>query len=256
MGAREGSHRRQRMAAPDRREAILDAAEALFTARGWDRVTIADVLGAAGISKGGFYHHFTARDDLLAGIVARMTDRALAAARTARDRSGGDALARLNAFIAGSLRWTADNPDASRLQAEILSRSGNEILFQRVFDATSALVRPALAEMIAEGVEEGSFDVADPALTAEVIVGLAQGRRSALARALGEASAGRPEAGATVLEARMVAEGMICDRLLGVAQGSVALSSPTEYRRIFAGLAAAPAGADVIDGAPIPPRRA
>ena len=40
----------------------------LFLSRGWDAVTIADVLDAAGISKGGFYYHLTAKDDLLALI--------------------------------------------------------------------------------------------------------------------------------------------------------------------------------------------
>lgn len=49
-----GTNEIQRRMTPDaRREAILDAAHGLFTERGWDAVTIADVLEAARISKGG-----------------------------------------------------------------------------------------------------------------------------------------------------------------------------------------------------------
>ena len=78
---------RRRLAPDERREAILDAAQALFIQQGYDAVTIADVLDAAGISKGGFYHHFTAKEDLLTGIVGRMTQQALAVAGAARERT-------------------------------------------------------------------------------------------------------------------------------------------------------------------------
>lgn len=240
MTERNRSHRRHRMAAPDRREAILDAAQALFLERGWEAVTVADVLQAAGISKGGFYHHFTAKDDLLTGLVARMTQQALTAAEAARERTTGNALARLNGFIGGSLRWNIENPDSLRVFAEVLARPGNDVLFQRIFEATSATVRPILTGMIVEGGADGAFDVADPALTAEVIVGLAQGRRETLAGALAAASGGDADAAAADLDTRMVAEGAICDRLLGLPRGSVALSSPAEYRQMFAGLADQP----------------
>ena len=236
MTARNGEHRRHRMAAPERREAILDAAQALFMERGWDVATISDVLEAAGISKGGFYHHFTAKEDLLTGLVERMTDQALTAAQAAREQAAGDALARLNAFIGGSLRWNTENPDSLRIFAEVLARPGNDVLFQRVFSATAATVQPILAEMILEGVEDGTFDVADPGLTAEVIVGLAQGRRATLDRALTEAATGASDAAATDLDTRMMAEGLICDRLLGLPRGSVALSNPDLYRRMLRGL--------------------
>ncbi|CAM4405952.1 TetR/AcrR family transcriptional regulator [Palleronia rufa] len=223
------------MAASDRRQAILDAAQSLFMERGWEIVTIADVLEVADISKGGFYHHFTAKDDLLTGIVTRMTDHALVAAEAARKETSGNALARLNAFIGGSLRWNTENPDSLRVFAEILARPGNDVLFQRIFEATSATVQPILTGMLAEGVEDGTSDLADPGLTAEVIVGLAQGRRVILANAIESALAGDTDAAAADFDTRMVAEGAICDRLLGLPRGSVALSSPLEYRRMSVG---------------------
>ncbi|APE45948.1 TetR family transcriptional regulator (plasmid) [Sulfitobacter alexandrii] len=225
------------MAASDRREAILDAAQALFMERGWEIVTIADVLEAAGISRGGFYHHFTAKEDLLTQIVARLTQQAMVAAEAARDQTAGDALARLNAFIAGSLRSHAENPESLQVFAEVLARPGNDILFQRIFEANSAMIQPILTGMIVEGVEDGTFDVADPALTAEVIVGLAQGRRQALSRILTAALAGNTDAATAELDTRMLAEGLICDRLLGLPQGSVVLSDKVAYHRMLAGLA-------------------
>lgn len=229
--------RRERMTPDARREAILDAAQALFMRQGFEAVTIADVLDAAGISKGGFYHHFAAKDDLLSGIVTRMTEQGLAVAETARRSASGDALDRLNAFLGSSLRWKAENIGEMRMFAEVLMRPGNDILFQRVFAETAKAVVPVLRDMIAEGANEGVFDVADPGLAAEVILGLSQGRQAVLTEAVATAVTGDLDAATERLEARMQAEGLTCDRLLGAPPGSIRLSSPGGYRRILAGLA-------------------
>jgi AcrR family transcriptional regulator len=229
---------RRRMAPDERREAILDAAHTLFMERGWEAVTIADVLAAADISKGGFYHHFTAKEDLLTGIVERMTRQSLAGADAMRSQSAGDALAKLKALLIGSVRWKAENVGEMRFLTDVLTKPGNDILYRRVFDATAAAVVPVLEDLIAEGAAEGVFDVADPRLTAEMIVGLSHGRRQVLDEALAIAGAGDLEQATEHLEARMRAEGVTCDRLLGLSPGTVPLSHPEDYRRMLAGLAA------------------
>ncbi|WP_235756254.1 TetR/AcrR family transcriptional regulator [Paracoccus salsus] len=226
------------MAPQERRKAILDTAQALFIERGWEEVTIADVLEAASISKGGFYHHFSAKDDLLAGIVTRMTEQGLAAAETARHQATGNALSKLNAFMAGSVRWKADNIGEMRFFADVLMKPGNDILYRRVVDATAAAAVPVLKDLIAEGIADGTFDVTDARLTAEVIVGLSHGRRQVLEEAATLAASGDLDRATRHLDDRMQAEGTICDRLLGLPKGSVSLSGPADYRRMLVGLTA------------------
>jgi AcrR family transcriptional regulator len=227
---------RRRMAPEDRRGAILDAAHALFMERGWEAVTIADVLQAAGISKGGFYHHFTAKEDLLTGIVSRMTEQGLAAVDTSCSQVTGDALAKLKAFLTGSVRWKAENIGEMRFFADVLTKPGNDILYRRAFDATAAAVVPVLEDIIAEGAAEGAFDVPDARLAAEMIIGLSHGRRQVLDEALAIAAAGDLDRATERLEARMRAEGTTCDRLLGLSPGTIPLSHPESYRRMLAGL--------------------
>lgn len=204
--------------------------------RGWEAVTIADVLEAAGISKGGFYHHFTAKEDLLTDIVVRMTRQVIVAAETARREASGDALAKLNAFMARSVRWKADNIAEMRFFTDVLAKPGNDILYRRIFDATAVAVVPVLEGLVAEGIADGSFDAADARLTAEVIVGLSHGRRQVLEGAVAFAALGDLDRAARHLDDRMEAEGMICDRLLGLEQGSVLLSSPKDHRWMLDGL--------------------
>jgi AcrR family transcriptional regulator len=48
---------------------ILEAARELFTLRGFERVTIDDVMAKAGLTRGGFYNHFRTKDDLFCAAV-------------------------------------------------------------------------------------------------------------------------------------------------------------------------------------------
>jgi TetR/AcrR family transcriptional regulator, transcriptional repressor for nem operon len=50
----------------ENRQKILDAASRLFRARGFEAVTVAEVMQAAGLTHGGFYGHFKSKDDLIA----------------------------------------------------------------------------------------------------------------------------------------------------------------------------------------------
>ena len=47
-------------------QAIEDAASRLFRERGLDAVTVADVMAEAGLTHGGFYTHYSSKDDLAA----------------------------------------------------------------------------------------------------------------------------------------------------------------------------------------------
>jgi len=59
---------REQMA--EHRQKILEAAGKLFRAKGFDAVTVADVMQAAGLTHGGFYGHFKSKDDLIAETLA------------------------------------------------------------------------------------------------------------------------------------------------------------------------------------------
>ncbi|WP_238987552.1 TetR/AcrR family transcriptional regulator [Roseovarius dicentrarchi] len=237
--ATEAGHapKRMRMAPDARRVHILGAAQRLFFARGWDNVTIADVLNEAGISKGGFYHHFAAKEDLLDGVVERFTTEALAAAQAARDATSGDALKRFNAFLAESNRWKAEQGPKMKFFIDVMLRPGNDVLFGRITAAANAAAMPVLMEMISQGVEEGVFDVSDIGLVGETIMAMSQGRRAVLEEAFRLAEAGDLDQATERLTHRMVAEGELIDRLLGLPQGSVMLSNPTEYRLMLRAVA-------------------
>jgi TetR/AcrR family transcriptional repressor of nem operon len=81
---------REQMA--ENRRRILDAASRLFRDKGFDSVSVAEVMKAAGLTHGGFYGHFSSKDDLVAQTLTHVL---------AMDAGGGgDLRAYINAYLA------------------------------------------------------------------------------------------------------------------------------------------------------------
>lgn len=53
----------------ENRKRILDVASRLFREKGFDAVTVSEVMKAAGLTHGGFYGHFSSKDDLVAETI-------------------------------------------------------------------------------------------------------------------------------------------------------------------------------------------
>jgi len=83
----------------ENRHRILDVASQLFRDKGFDAVSVAEVMKAAGMTHGGFYGHFGSKDDLIAATI----DHALS--------SDGGGTPDLRAFLADYLAPPhRDNP--------------------------------------------------------------------------------------------------------------------------------------------------
>lgn len=61
---------REQMA--ENRRRILDVASRLFRDKGFDAVSVAEVMKAVGLTHGGFYGHFSSKDDLVAQTLAHI----------------------------------------------------------------------------------------------------------------------------------------------------------------------------------------
>lgn len=82
----EPQRQRQRLAPEARRQLLLDTAEHAFATTGYAQLGLADVAGAAGVSKTLLYHYFPdGRPELYAAVISRLATEAVDAVRVAAD---------------------------------------------------------------------------------------------------------------------------------------------------------------------------
>ena len=70
----EAAPKLDRRRAPDTAARILDAAESLFSIRGYHGVSLRDIATQAGVQVALTHYHFGAKDDLFGGVIDRRAD--------------------------------------------------------------------------------------------------------------------------------------------------------------------------------------
>ena len=217
-----------------RREELIDCAQRLFLAQGYEKTTINEVIAATGLSKGAFYHHFRSKEDLLEAITARIARESLAFVTGLSADRRLDALQRLNALLSLGRDWKLEHIGELRAMFTTLLRPENAMLYHRIVEAAFAVMAPALAAVIAEGAAEGLFDVGDPRIAADTLLWLGNGRRPVVIEGLTLAETDM-EAGVSLILNRIRAEQAIIERILGLEPGSVdGLGGEADLRALVA----------------------
>ena len=86
-------------ASPDAKTRLLDAALHVIRAKGYSATRVEDICNAAGLTKGGFFHHFASKEDLALSAARHFTERSDAAFASAPYQAVVDPLQRLLAYV-------------------------------------------------------------------------------------------------------------------------------------------------------------
>ena len=221
----------------ERRAQLLDCAQALFFAQGYEATTVNDVIARAGLSKGAFYHHFESKEALLDALTERLAADVVASVTDVLEDPGLDALARLNRFLAQGAQWKIERLDELMTVFSAVLKPENATLYHRMIDATARVLTPVVGRIVEEGVAEGVFDVPAPSLVAEILLQLADARRPIVVDALAAAARGDLDRATDTLETRIAQEEAVIARLLGVAPGALRLVEPGFIRAMLRAMA-------------------
>jgi len=158
-----------------RRDAFLDVAQRLVQTKGYEAMSIQDVLNELEASKGAFYHYFDSKQALLEAVVERFADGALADLAPVLDDPKLPALRKLERFFAGIARRKAEHKDLMLAIIEVWNSDGNAIVREKLRRLTVSRMVPLLSAVIRQGIHEGVFRSASPDETATVFVSLMLG---------------------------------------------------------------------------------
>jgi AcrR family transcriptional regulator len=214
-----------------RREAFLDVAQRLIQAKGYEQMSVQDVLDELEASKGAFYHYFDSKVSLLEAVVERMVIAAMAAVAPVVDDPELRAPDKVRLVFSGIASWKADRKELMLALLRVWYSDDNALVRDKLRQGMETRLVPLLATIIEQGRAEGAFSVTSSDDSARVVVWLIEG----LQDLAGELFFAR-EAGAVTFEAvvsKFAGFMEALERILGVPTGELALLDEEMLRLWF-----------------------
>jgi AcrR family transcriptional regulator len=167
-----------------KRSEILDAAQRLVFTKGYEQMSIQDILDDVRISSGAFHHYFASRGALLEAFIERIKAESEKPLLPIIHDPHLTAIEKLQGFFdtLDQLR-IALKADVVQL-ARVWYTDGNAVVRQKVDEAVLRQRAPLLTEIVLQGIREGVFTITHPDTAGEVILVLLQGMGNTHARML------------------------------------------------------------------------
>jgi AcrR family transcriptional regulator len=203
----------------DTRGELIAAAWRFFSSEGYDATTVEAILEMVGRSKGTFYYYFAGKEDILDAVVSHIVDEMALGIKDIPKMEDLSPMEKMNRFMETTSSWKLANIDIISETIKVLYRDENAIIRHKMNIRTLREFAPVLAEIIRQGIEDGTFDVEYPRDAAEMIL--------LLSRAMGDQQAedmlhleDDPESMQRIVRrVRLYLDAM--ERILGAPRGSI-----------------------------------
>jgi AcrR family transcriptional regulator len=167
-----------------KRNQILDAAQRLVYTKGYERMTLQDILAELQISSGAFYHYFDSKPAVLEAFIERIRQETEKPLLPIIHDPQLSAIEKFQGFF--------DTLDRLRIahKADVVAlgrvwyTDDNAIVRQKVDEAVRQQRAPLLNEIARQGIREGAFTIVYPDQAGDVILSLLQGMGNAHAKLL------------------------------------------------------------------------
>lgn len=152
--------------AEERKEEILNAAERLFGTKGFDNTSTGNILQEVGIARGTLYYHFKSKEDILDGVIERITHRLMLEAKKAAGNRDLPFQKRLTKTI---LALNVETQIGHEVMEQV-HRPQNALMHQKMQKTLLEGINPILTELLKEGIGQGICHTDYPAEVVEMIM--------------------------------------------------------------------------------------
>jgi AcrR family transcriptional regulator len=151
-----------------RKSEILDVAEKLFAAKGYEAATVNDILSAVQIAKGTFYYYFKSKEDVLDALI----DRRISEGVKKADEIATSTLPTVQKLLAIIM---VQKPQ-SQIQEDFISalhEKDNAKMHQKSITQYVLRLSPSIGKVVNEGIKSGLFFTQFPNEIAEILLSAA-----------------------------------------------------------------------------------
>ena len=157
--------------ADERKNEILDAAERLFTVKGYGKTTILDILEQVGIAKGTFYYYFKSKEEVMDAIIERFIEQDVQKARQIALDKGLTPVQKFCGIIAAQQPRT-DGPKDRMIEEFHLP--ANAQMHEKSIVRSILAISPILGQVVSQGVEQHIFSTEYPLEAIQILLASGQ----------------------------------------------------------------------------------
>jgi AcrR family transcriptional regulator len=167
-----------------KRDDILDAAQQLIAAKGFDDMTIQDLLHDLGVSKGALYHYFDSKQAILNALIDRILQQVEQLLVPLVHDTKVSAVDKLQQFFAALVQWKTGHKPFSLALLRMWYTDENALLRQKLRETRIKRFSPLLETILHQGRQEHTMRVSYPDHAARVILAVVEDLSDTLAREL------------------------------------------------------------------------
>lgn len=148
-------------------ERILDTSARLFIEKGYEQTSIQDILDDLKLSKGGLYHHFKSKEEILEAVMQKRAENiADMLHNIIQNTTAPNAKEKLRKIIC---QLAADSESHS-LDVVLATQVSNPYFVANGLQICVNQDAPIICKLIEEGIKDGSLKTEQPKLCAEVFL--------------------------------------------------------------------------------------
>ena len=156
-----------------KRNEILDIALRLIYSKGYEQMTIQDILDGLQISRGALYHYFDSKHTLLDALVNRMAKEAEQAILPVVQNPDLSALQKLRGYFDSSASWKTMQKEMIISLLRMWYTDENALIRQKLTSGSIKQIALLLAPVIRQGIQENVFTTRFPEQVAVIVAGVA-----------------------------------------------------------------------------------
>lgn len=147
---------------------ILDALQRLLEDRTLQTISVSEIAQAAGIGKGSIYYYFPSKDAILEALVERNYEKPLTTAKKLSEQTDIPPFTRM-AMIFQACRNSSSEYLRSR-EGRGTGAQEEAFLHQKYINHLITELKPVLAEIIQQGIDNGEISFDKPGALAEIVL--------------------------------------------------------------------------------------
>jgi TetR/AcrR family transcriptional repressor of nem operon len=167
-----------------RRNEILDAAQRLIYTKGYERMTIQDILDDLHIAKGLFYYYFVSKQAMLVALTERLMDASAQAAEPIVNDPELRTLEKIGRFFAAIVQTETEQKTILLALLPVWYMDENAVVREKMRSMVVKYHAPLLNTIIQQGIKEGVMRTAYPDQAVGMALLLFEGLKEALAQRL------------------------------------------------------------------------